>query len=105
MSFSFIEQITLFIMILLSIGSFSFEIFKRFIIVSKGTGTFNFDSLGIETNPSQDANPDSNGERSSNPDVPITDDQPNFNDSINGDLIDSLIDQNHFNDYSINDFI
>jgi len=47
MSFSFIEQITLFIMILLSIGSFSFEIFKRFIIVSKGTGTFNFDSLGI----------------------------------------------------------
>lgn len=47
MSFSFIEQIILFIIILLSIGSFSFEIFKRFVIVSKGTGTFNFDSLGI----------------------------------------------------------
>jgi len=47
MSFSFIEQIILFIMILLSIGSFSYEIFKRFIIVSKGTGTFSFDSLGI----------------------------------------------------------
>tara|TARA_X000000368_G_scaffold64994_1_gene46390 strand:+ start:2275 stop:4125 length:1851 start_codon:yes stop_codon:yes gene_type:complete len=47
MSFSFIEQIILFVMILLSIGSFSYEIFKRFIIVSKGTGTFSFDSLGI----------------------------------------------------------
>ena len=65
----------------------------------------NFDSLGIETNPSQDARPNSNGEGSSNPDVPITDDQPNFNDRINGDLIDSLIDQNHYDDYSINDFI
>jgi len=47
MSFSFIEQIILFAVILLSIGSFSFELFKRFVIISKGTGTFSFNSLGI----------------------------------------------------------
>ena len=46
MSFSFIEQIILFVLILISIGSFSFELFKRFAIVSKGTGTFEFNSLG-----------------------------------------------------------
>ena len=47
MSFSFIEQIILFVMILFSVGSFSFELFKRFAIVSKGTGSFKFNSLGI----------------------------------------------------------
>ena len=47
MSFSFIEQIILFAVILLSLGSFSFELFKRFVIVSKGTGTFSFNSLGV----------------------------------------------------------
>ena len=47
MSFSFIEQIILFAVILLSIGSFSFELFKRFVIISKGTGTFSFNSFGI----------------------------------------------------------
>ncbi|MDB4859310.1 heterodisulfide reductase-related iron-sulfur binding cluster [Candidatus Marinimicrobia bacterium] len=47
MTFTTIEQIALFAMLLLSIGSFSYEIFKRFVIVSKGTGSFEFDSLGI----------------------------------------------------------
>ena len=47
MSFSFIEQIILFVLILISIGSFSFELFKRFAIVSKGTGSFEFNSLAI----------------------------------------------------------
>jgi len=47
MSFSFIEQIILLVMILISIGSFSFELFKRFAIVAKGTGSFEFNSLGI----------------------------------------------------------
>ena len=47
MTFNTIEQIALFAMLLLSIGSFSYEIFKRFVIVSKGTGSFEFNSLGI----------------------------------------------------------
>ena len=47
MIFTFIEQIILFVLILLSIGSFSFEIAKRGLIVLKGTGNFNFDNLFI----------------------------------------------------------
>ncbi len=47
MKFNFIEQIVLFALISVSIGSFSYELFKRFSIVLKGTGTFNFDQLTI----------------------------------------------------------
>jgi len=47
MKFNFIEQIILFVLIFVSIGSFSYELFKRFNIVLKGTGTFNFDQLPI----------------------------------------------------------
>ena len=47
MKFNFIEQIVLFVLISVSIGSFTYELFKRFNIVLKGTGTFNFDQLPI----------------------------------------------------------
>ena len=47
MKFNLIEQIVLFALIFVSIGSFSYELFKRFSIVLKGTGTFNFDQLPI----------------------------------------------------------
>ena len=40
MIFSFIEQIILFVLIFVSLSSFSYELIKRFIIVSKGTGSF-----------------------------------------------------------------
>ena len=64
-----------------------------------------FDSLGISGNPSQNINPAANGNGSANPDVPMTDDEPNFGDQINSDLIDSLINENSYDNYSINDFI
>tara|TARA_B100000965_G_scaffold78060_3_gene62017 strand:- start:897 stop:2747 length:1851 start_codon:yes stop_codon:yes gene_type:complete len=47
MKFNFIEQIVLFVLISVSIGSFTYELFKRFNIVLKGTGTFNFDQIPI----------------------------------------------------------
>ena len=47
MTFNFFEQITLFVLISLSVGSFTYELFKRFKIVYSGTGQFSFDSLGI----------------------------------------------------------
>tara|TARA_B100000579_G_scaffold362834_1_gene321130 strand:+ start:973 stop:2823 length:1851 start_codon:yes stop_codon:yes gene_type:complete len=47
MKFNFIEQIVLFVLISVSIGSFSYELFKRFTIVFKGTGSFQFDQLPI----------------------------------------------------------
>jgi len=40
MIFSFIEQIILFVLIFVSLSSFLYELIKRFIIVSKGTGSF-----------------------------------------------------------------
>jgi Ca2+-binding RTX toxin-like protein len=64
-----------------------------------------FDSLGISGNPSEGTSITPNGEGSANPNVPMTDGQPNFNDQINNDLIDSMIDLNPYDDYSINDFI
>ena len=64
-----------------------------------------FDSLGISINPPKNISPDANGDSSANPDVPMTDDEPNFGDQINSDLIDSLINENPYDNYSINDFI
>ena len=47
MLFTFIEQIILFVLILISVGSFSYELIKRINIVLKGTGSFSFDKTLI----------------------------------------------------------
>ena len=47
MLFTFIEQIILFVLILISLGSFSYELIKRINIVLKGTGSFSFDKTLI----------------------------------------------------------
>jgi len=43
MTFSLIEQLILAVLIIFAISSFSFEIFKRYKIIMKGTGKFSFD--------------------------------------------------------------
>ena len=47
MIFNLTEQIILFVCIAFAICSFSYELYKRFLIVSKGTGTFEFSNLAI----------------------------------------------------------
>ena len=42
MTFSLIEQLILAVLIIFAISSFSFEIFKRYKIIMKGTGKFSF---------------------------------------------------------------
>jgi Fe-S oxidoreductase len=44
--FSLIEQVILLVLILISVGSFSYEIWKRISIVLKGTGSLPFDRFG-----------------------------------------------------------
>ena len=46
MHFSFIEQLVLLISIFLSVGFFTFELWKRISIILKGTGSFPFDRFG-----------------------------------------------------------
>ena len=45
MIFNIIEQILLSALLLAAISSFTFELFKRYKIVMKGTGSFSFDNL------------------------------------------------------------
>ena len=45
MTFNIVEQILLSALLLTAISSFTFELFKRYKIVMKGTGSFSFDNL------------------------------------------------------------
>ena len=47
MIFNTIEQILLSLLLLMAIASFSFELFKRYQIVMKGTGSFSFDNIPL----------------------------------------------------------
>lgn len=46
MHFSLIEQVILLVLIIISVGSFSYEIWKRISIILKGTGSLPFDRFG-----------------------------------------------------------
>ena len=46
-SFLLIEQLFLGVLIILAISSFTFELYKRYAIIMKGTGTFQFDQIHI----------------------------------------------------------
>ena len=47
MTFNFIEQLILAVLLISAISSFSFELFKRYKIIIKGTGSFSFNKPHI----------------------------------------------------------
>jgi len=47
MTFNLIEQLLLAVLIISAISSFTFELFKRYKIIMKGTGSFSFDQIHI----------------------------------------------------------
>ena len=46
MHFTLFEQVILLVLVILSVGSFSYEVWKRISIILKGTGTLPFDRIG-----------------------------------------------------------